>query len=72
MTEEKELTPIEKLQAEYNQTCAQLGHARSQIIMLSEDEVNLQERIKKIRNKLNNLPKDKEVKDGTETQISDG
>lgn len=59
MTETKEPTAAEKLQAEYNQLCAMHGHIAAQMITLEkQSEENLAALTKVIR-KAANLPKEK-------------
>ncbi len=67
-----ELTPAQKVQAEYNQAIGMLGHTIAQILRLEEDKVRYEAMVKKIMNKANNIPKEQhaepiveEVKDGT-------
>lgn len=57
MADEKELTPLEKFQQEYNTLCAEFGHNDAQMKALEERQITIREKIKKLRNKATNLPK---------------
>jgi hypothetical protein len=72
----EELTPLQKVQAEYNQAVSALGHTMAQILKLQTDKERLETSIKKIVNRADNIankkpveateePKLEEVKDGT-------
>lgn len=56
---EKTLDPAEKLKMEYSQTCAAYGHNKAQQLALNDIQSQLEERMKKIRHKASNLPKEK-------------
>jgi hypothetical protein len=70
----KEITPLQKYQAEYNQLVARLGHCIAQQMQLKTEEESLRSQIVKIVNKAANIAKEKqatespkleEVKNGT-------
>lgn len=70
MTEtKKEPTPLEKLQAEYNQLVSFLGHNIAQQMSLQKEETSLRERLLKVATKAQNIAKspkpEEEPKDGT-------
>lgn len=67
---EKTLDPAEKLKMEYSQTCAAYGHNKAQQLALNDIQSQLEERMKKIRHKASNLPKEKLEETQTEGNSS--
>lgn len=55
-----ELSALEKLQAEYNQLVARLGHNIAQQMSLKTEEESLRSQVVKVTNKATNLAKPKE------------
>lgn len=69
-----EPTPLQKLQADYNQLVGRLGHCLAQQMSLKDEEENLRAQIVKVTKKAANIAKPEktetpettdEVKDGT-------
>lgn len=55
---ENELSPAEKIQAEYNHLCAQHGHLTAQIMALKKDRLSVRDKFQKLMNRASNLPKE--------------
>lgn len=66
----EELTPAQKVQAEYNRAVSLLGHNRAQQLNLVAEQEKLESQIKKIINKAQNIPKEKieEAKEEIKTE----
>lgn len=66
----EELTPIQKVQAEYNKVVGLLGHNLAQTLNLQAERERLEATVKKIMHKATNIPKNKTeaVKETEETK----
>lgn len=57
MSEDKEPSALQKIQQEYNQLAALMGHNRCQLIVLEQEYARFLDRADRLIKKMSNIPK---------------